>query len=175
MKRKSKPKYDDTDIRRAVKLLRANGFEVERMWFNREHRLRGPVSGEEVMKACEWLKDNQSGCVHYDMFRFNGMVYSIVFGVWGDDNDDGPGVYSKIARQPVDSALQCGFDIDWDMPVWLDDDGNETADVWDSMDRVGNLDEIPFKSVKTICNTEASMDNQWILDVYKKVLEGECR
>lgn len=176
MKRKHRhDNYDDGDIGRAIDLLRENGFEVERMWFNREHMIRGHVSGEEIRKACEWLKDNRSGCVHYDMFRFNGMVYSIVFGVWGEDSVDGPGVYRKIARQPVDSALQCGFDIDWDIPVWLDDDGNETADVWDNMDRVCDLEKIPGKSVKPIWDAEASVANQWIVDVYKKVLEGECR
>ena len=168
-----KTKYTNADINKAIRLLQHNGFDVNRVWFNKEHIIRGYISGKEVYKACEWLKDNQSGCVHYDMFRFNGMVYSIVFGVWGDEDD--PGIYRKIARQSVDSALQCGFDIDWDMPVRLDKDGNETADVWDNMDRVCGLNDIPGKSVHPIWSCHASQANQWILDVYQKVLEGECR
>lgn len=173
MKRKSKPKYDDADINQAIWLLQKNGFDVNRTWFNKEHRIRGQVSGKEVYKACEWLKDNQSGCVHYDMFRFNGMVYSIVFGVWGDEDD--PGIYRKIARQSADSAMQCGFDIDWDMPLWLDKEGNETCDVWDNMDRVCDTSgELPGPR-SPVWVVEEAVSNQWIMDVYEKVLEGECR
>ena len=170
---KTNRKYDDIDISRAVKLLEENGFEVERTWFNKEHKLRGYVSGKEVMKACEWLKDNPSGCVHYDMFRFNGMVYSIVFGVLG--NDDDPGVYLKIARQSADSVMQCSFDTDWDMPVWLDDDGNETYDVWNNMSRVCGLDGKREDGVSPAWCVDAKDANQWALLVYVRVLEGECR
>lgn len=173
---KRKPKYDDSDINQAIWLLQSNGFEVNRTWFNKEHRLRSYVTAKEVKKACEWLKDNQSGCVHYDMFRFGGMTYSIVFGVWGDEDD--PGIYRKIARQPVDSALQCDFEVDWNMPVWLDDDGNEIGDVWDSMDRIGSVD-MPVGGNSgvdmAIWRVNASTANECILYVYEKVLEGECR
>ena len=168
-----KTKYTDADINQAVWLLQQNGFDVNRVWFNKEHKIRSYISGKEVYKACEWLEDNQSGCVHYDMFRHDGMVYSIVFGVWG--YDDGPGIYRKIARQSVDSALQCGFDIDWDMPLWLDKEGNETADVWDNMDRVCYLGYIPGRNMHPIWSCHASQANQWILEVYEKVLKGECR
>lgn len=174
MKRKSKPKYDDADINQAIKLLEENGFEVERTWFNKEHMLRGPVSDYEVYKACEWLRYNESGCVHYDMFRFGGMVYSIVFGVL-DDDGDARGIYCKIARQPVDSALQCSFDADWDMPMRMDKDGNETADVWDNMSRVCGMDLNRENGVPPAWCVEAKDANQWALTVYVMVLEGECR
>ena len=171
---KTNMKYDDGDISRAIKLLEENGFEVERTWFNKEHRLRGPVSGEEIMKACEWLGHNQSGCVHYDMFRFNGMVYSIVFGVM-DDDGDAQWIYCKIARQSVDSALQCSFDTDWDMPVRLDKDGNETYDGWNNMSRVCGLDLDRGDGVPPAWCVEANDVNQWALLVYVRVLEGEFR
>lgn len=171
---KKNRKYDDAGINQAIKLLEENGFEVERTWFNREHRLRGPVSDKEVRKACEWLKDNPSGCVHYDMFRFNGMVYSIVFGVL-DYGDNDQGIYREIARQPADSALQCSFDTDWDMPMRLDKDGNETYDVWNNMDRVCGLDGKQEDGIPPVWCDAAKNANQWALLVYVRVLEGECR
>ena len=177
---KKKTKYDDTDLNQAIWLLQQNGFRVEREWFNKEHRLRGYISGKDVRSACDTLmkwwnqEPKKYGCVHYDMFQYDGMVYSIVFGLWGDEDDEQ--ICRKIARQPVNSGMQCDFDVDWNMPLWLDKEGKATGDVWDSLDRVWDPRVfITTKGLGPVWNCHASQANQWILDVYQKVLEGEVR
>lgn len=161
-----KNRQDDVEVRMARKLLEKAGFEVKRVAVDPRHRLRGDVKPKEIEQACRWLLENESGCVHYDMFRFGGRTYSVCLGMWGEDDDYG--VYCKVASQPCNSVMQCGFDIDWEMPVVVE--GKEEGMAYDTLFQV--VSKSAEKGIDYLTfDADASEANRLVLEVYKAVAD----
>lgn len=92
---------------------------------------------KELKEAADYLADNkeQGGCYRFHTVQVGDKNVSIVLG-WtnGFDakeqdkySDDTWRLAAKVAYQPVNSMMQCDYDIDF-MQVWYKDDG----DVYDT-------------------------------------------
>lgn len=92
---------------------------------------------KQLKEAADYLADNkeQGGCYRFNTVQVGDKNVSIVLG-WTDGFDaEEQDKYSndtwrlavKVGYQPVNSMMQCDYDIDF-MQVWYKDDG----DVYDT-------------------------------------------
>ena len=82
-------------------------------------------------------EDNKFGTYYFDLGQFNGYRWAIVMAWMDYDNQDDWCIYAKVAYQPINSIMQCDYDIDWLMPI------NYNDEVWDTevvMDEESELD-----------------------------------
>lgn len=84
----------------------------------KQRRIKGPLSkvtGKWLKGSFKWLVDEDCGCCHVDFAESGTHRLSVCVG-W---TADGPKEYKvawKIGWQTFDNAMQCDFDIDFDMP-----------------------------------------------------------
>lgn len=94
------------------------------------------VTGRELKEWWQWLDRKQEGCCSTCFAETENYRYYVCMG-WHDFGD-GPeeadyhnwAIAWKIGRQSHDNAMQCDFDVDFEMPFPC----NEYGDVWDSLD-----------------------------------------
>ena len=72
----------------------------------------------DILSGIEWLTSEGTGCCWYPLMYTNRVVWAIVVG-WTNFCDDDE-ICAKIACQPLNSLLQCDFDVDWNQLVLED-------------------------------------------------------
>jgi hypothetical protein len=99
------------------------------------------VTGEWVKSCYNWLQKEKQGCCSLWYASTDKWCYCVCIG-WHHYDDDMVKtkwgvkycpiwkVAWKIGRQSHDNAMQCDFDVDFEMPFPC----NEYGDVWDSLD-----------------------------------------
>lgn len=114
------------------------------MVIDREHATQGLAEAIRTMEAAS----DHLGCAWVSLAEDRRMRYVIVVG-WADDGEGHDELRAKVARQPLDSAMQCDYDIDWEMPydertgeVWDTDVAVSSDDAWDQDWLVGQAGEL---------------------------------
>lgn len=71
------------------------------------------------------IRANDTTGTWYRVLKVSEGLRWAICAAWMDYDDDGNNVvHAKIAYQPVNSLMQCDYDIDWIMPMvdgWVDD------------------------------------------------------
>lgn len=108
------------------------------------------LNGMTVKRWWEWLNDVQQGCCHLEYAQDDKYVYSVCMGWLGDM------IAWKIGRQSHNNAMQCDFDIDFEMPY-----NEESGEVDDTTAFLG--DEFDWKEVAKDMKREAKrVAEAWI-------------
>lgn len=84
----------------------------------KRRRVKGPLSevtGRWLKESYRWLVANDCGCCHVAFAESGTRRVSVCVG-WTADGPKTWKVAWKIGWQPFNSAMQCDFDLDFDMP-----------------------------------------------------------
>ena len=117
------------------------------------------ITGKTVAEFVKWLKEEDSGCCHFNVFNTEKYLMHICVG-W-HDTGDGWKIYWKIGMETYQNAMQCDFDVDFIMPY--DEEGN----VYDTCTEIVE-DEIDWDVLAEEMNTTAEAVVKYQLE-----LEGE--
>lgn len=97
--------------------VHVTGKDVKDMKAKRR-KIKGPLSkvtGKWLKESYKWLVDEDCGCCHI-AFAESGSHRICVCVGWTDDGTKNGRVAWKIGWETFDNAMQCDFDIDFDMP-----------------------------------------------------------
>ena len=138
------------------------------------------LDGKKVLGWDKWLRSSGMGCCHSHIADDGPYAYFICMG-WHDTGtidadpdrwiDGGFGIAWKIGRQSRQSAMQCDFDVDFEMPYDL-----VTGDVDDTLEMVESR-RITSKNLAIDKWTRPSGYKDWnalasrMLDTAKRVLK----
>lgn len=101
----------------------------------------GKIDGKTLKGWVAWLKDQDCGCCHRAVGLTDRHEVDVCVG-W-HNYGDGPKdkdyanwkICWKIGWQTFNNAMQCDFDIDFDMPYPC----NEQGDVYDTVSEIGEI------------------------------------
>ena len=73
-------------------------------------------------------------CMYYILDTTEKYCYALVFNIENTE-EFGVNILGKVARQPINSLLQCDYDFDWEFPVYkncydIDNDEIGLEDSW---------------------------------------------
>lgn len=88
------------------------------------------INGTTVANFVNWLRDNDCGCCHFNVFNTEKYLIHIVIG-W-HNTDDGYEIAWKIGMETRNNITQCDFDIDFIMPF------DENGEVYDTVSLICN-------------------------------------
>ena len=80
----------------------------------------------DIRSGIEWLIEEGTGCCWYPLMYTKHVVWAIVVG-WSRFCDEDE-ICAKIACQPLNSLLQCDFDVDWNQLVFEDGEVKNTIE-----------------------------------------------
>lgn len=72
----------------------------------------------DIRSGIQWLTEEGTGCCWYPLMYTKYVVWAIVVG-WSQVCDDDE-ICAKVACQPLNSLMQCDFDLDWNQLVLED-------------------------------------------------------
>lgn len=125
------------------------------------------IDGKTLKDWAAWLKDKDCGCCHMKVGDTAEHEVDVCMG-W-HDYGDGPEekdyanwkICWKIGWQTFNNAMQCDFDVDFEMPGPC----NEQGDVYDTVSEIGEI-----KTTKD-WNKLAAEINKTAKDVFKCAVE----
>lgn len=88
------------------------------------------VTGRAIKGWYDWLKKEDAGCCSLCYASDDKYNYCVVMG-WAYIGEGHYEIAWEIGRQTLNSAMQCDFDVDFELPSSEDGDVDDTRSVLD--------------------------------------------